>query len=341
VEDVGHGVRGGTSQAKITDVAAAAGVAPMTVSRVINTPDRVSPETTARVRAAIEKLGYVPNLMAGGLSSRRSRMVAAIVPTIAHPMFAGLVQAFTDGMREAGYQVILSLSGYNNDGDEAMVRTLLGRRPDAMLLTGSSYTPVAEQLLVESRIPIVQVWDRTPTPIDMLVGFDHAELGIAAAEHFLAKGHRRFAAFTASDTRALSRTRAFTDRVRATGAEVIASTVMPAPSSIVAGREALRNLAPRLTERTALFCSSDMLAFGVVTEARLLSLPVPGLLSVCGFGNFELSSASVPPITTISVEGITSGRTAAEMLLHRLSGDRSPAERIVAVPYAVIERETG
>ena len=94
---VGNGVRGGSSQVKITDVAAAAGVAPMTVSRVINTPDRVSPETTARVRAAIEKLGYVPNLIAGGLSSRRSRMVAAIVPTIAHPMFAGMVQLIAAG----------------------------------------------------------------------------------------------------------------------------------------------------------------------------------------------------------------------------------------------------
>ena len=63
----------------------------MTVSRVINTPDRVSPETTAKVRAAIDSLGYVPNLIAGGLSSRKSRMVSAIVPTIAHPMFAGLI----------------------------------------------------------------------------------------------------------------------------------------------------------------------------------------------------------------------------------------------------------
>ena len=88
-----------TTPVKITDVAAAAGVAPMTVSRVINTPDRVSPETTARVREAIDRLGYVPNLIAGGLSSRKSRMVAAIVPTIAHPMFASVVQSFSDAMR--------------------------------------------------------------------------------------------------------------------------------------------------------------------------------------------------------------------------------------------------
>ncbi len=126
---------------KITDVAAAAGVAPMTVSRVINTPDRVSPETTARVREAIDRLGYVPNLIAGGLSSRKSRMVAAIVPTIAHPMFAGLVQAFSASMRQAGYQVMLSISGYEDTDDEALFRALLGRRPDALLITGSGYSP--------------------------------------------------------------------------------------------------------------------------------------------------------------------------------------------------------
>lgn len=313
----------------------------MTVSRVINTPDRVSPETTARVRAAIEKLGYVPNLMAGGLSSRRSRMVAAIVPTISHPMFAELVQSFTDGMREAGYQVILSLSGYNNDSDEAMIRTLLGRRPDAMLITGTALSRVAQQLLTEAAIPIVQVWDHIDRPIDMLVGFDHAELGAAVADYFLAKGHDRFAAITAGDSRALTRTRGYTERVRKEGAEVIPVTVTEAPSTIVAGRDALRNLLPRLTARTALFCSSDHLAFGVITQARLSGVPVPDVLSVCGFGNFELSSASIPPFTTVNLAGVSSGRTAAEMMLGRLSGDRTPVQRIVTVPYAVIERETG
>jgi LacI family gluconate utilization system Gnt-I transcriptional repressor len=337
---VGNGVRGGPSQVKITDVAAAAGVAPMTVSRVINTPDRVSPETTARVRAAIEKLGYVPNLIAGGLSSRRSRMVAAIVPTIAHPMFAGLVQSFTDGMREAGYQVMLALSGYDNDGDEALVRTLLGRRPDAMLITGAAYTPQAWQLLMEAHIPIVEVWERTSRPIDMLIGFDHAELGASVADYFLAKGHNRFAAFTAADSRALARTRGFTDRAREKGGTVVVSTVTPAPSTIQAGRDALRNMLPRLTGRTAVFCSSDQLAFGAVTEARIHGVAIPDRLAVCGFGNFELSAASEPPFTTVNVEGVTTGRTAAEMLLARLAGDRGPVRDQVAVPYAVVERAT-
>src|SRR5579871_5585629 len=94
-------VRGPFAAVKITDVAAAAGVAPMTVSRVLNTPERVSAETAARVRTAIDALGYVPNLIAGGLSSRRSRMIAAIVPTIASPMFSDPIQTFTDAMGRA------------------------------------------------------------------------------------------------------------------------------------------------------------------------------------------------------------------------------------------------
>ncbi len=330
--------RGKHTPVKITDVAAEAGVAPMTVSRVINTPDRVSPATTAKVRAAIEKLGYVPNLIAGGLSSRRSRMVAAIVPTIAHPMFAGLVQSFTDAMRDAGYQVMLALSGYGNDGDEALVRTLLGRRPDAMLITGAEYTPMAWQLLQEAGIPIIEVWERTARPIDMLIGFDHAELGARVAEFFLAKGHDRFVAFTAVDSRAQARTRGFADAARKAGATVLRTRVVPAPSTIMSGRESLREILPELTGRTALFCSSDQLAFGVMTEARMQGLAVPDLLAVCGFGNFELSAASEPPFTTVNVEGVTTGRMAAEMLLRRLAGEPPRDTDIVEVPYRIVER---
>ena len=180
------------SPVKLSDVAAAAGVAPMTVSRVINTPDRVSPHTAARVRAAIEKLGYVPNMVAGGLSSRRSRMVAAIVPTIAHPMFAEMVQQFTETMRAAGYQVMLSLSGYADFAELDLVRGLLARRPDAMLITGVDHPPPLRQMLAEAGIPLVEIWDVSPHPVDMLVGLDHVQAGAAVAAFFLAKGIDQF-----------------------------------------------------------------------------------------------------------------------------------------------------
>ena len=335
-----NGARGGASAVKITDVAAAAGVAPMTVSRVINTPDRVSPETTAKVRAAIQKLGYVPNLMAGGLSSRRTRMVGAIVPTIAHPMFSGLVQAFTDAMRAEGYQVLLALSGYGNHYDEEMVRTLLGRRPDAILITGAAYAPSAWQMLMEAGIPLVEVWERTPRPIDMVVGFDHAELGASVADFFLAKGHDRFACVFAGDSRAQTRMRGFADRVREAGGVMLRADTVPAPSTIQLGREFMRALAPRLDKRTALFAGSDQLAFGALTEARHWGIDVPTRLAVCGFGNYELSWSAEPPFTTVNIEGPATGHAAAEMLLRRLAGETTPEPERRAVPYAVLERAT-
>ncbi len=323
---------------KITDVAAAAGVAPMTVSRVINTPDRVSPETTARVRAAIERLGYVPNLIAGGLSSRKSRMVAAIVPTIAHPMFAGAVQAFTEAMRKAGYQVMLSISGYEDTDDETLFRALLGRRPDALLITGSAYSPGALQMLMEARIPVVEIWDVSSRPIDMVIGFDHVRVGEAVARFFTAKGHQRFATLVAGDSRALARARGFTEGAVKSGGLVVSEQVIPAPSTIAAGREGLKALLPVLNQPCALFCSSDLIAFGVVTEARMQGIDVPGRLAVCGFGNFELSALNEPSITTVNVEGVQTGREAAASLLRRLAGEDGRQPDQMQVPFAIIER---
>jgi LacI family transcriptional regulator, gluconate utilization system Gnt-I transcriptional repressor len=325
---------------KITDVAAAAGVAPMTVSRVINTPDRVSPETTARVRAAIDRLGYVPNLIAGGLSSRKSRMVSAIVPTIAHPMFAGLVQAFSAAMRHAGYQVMLSICGYEDDDDEALFRAVLGRRPDAMLITGSGYSPGALQMLIEARIPVVEIWDVSSRPIDMMIGFDHAQVGAEVAAFLCAKGHDRFATMVASDSRALARARGFTQAVAKFGGTLTMEKILPAPSTIAAGREGMRALLPLLDQHCGLFCGSDLHAFGALTEARIHGIKVPEELAICGFGNMELSEMNEPPITTVSLEGIGTGQSAAAFLLRRLAGELPRDGDRVQVPFHILERAT-
>ena len=321
---------------KITDVAAAAGVAPMTVSRVLNTPERVSEPTAARVRDAIERLGYVPNLLAGGLSSRRSRMISAIVPTIASPMFSVPMQSFTDTLDQAGYNVMLGLTGYDPGSEDALIRAVLGRRPDGLLLTGASHSPAVQRLLADAGVPVVEIWDATETPTDMLVGFDHAELGAAVADFFIAGGHTRFVVLAARDPRAAARREGFAGRVRQHGGTMLAERILPAPSGIMDGRLALRDIAPLLGERTALFGSSDNLAFGVLTEARMLGIAVPQRLAVCGFGDFEISRSGEPPFTTVTVDGAGMGRMAAENLLARLAGRAAP--RRVLVPSRIIER---
>jgi LacI family gluconate utilization system Gnt-I transcriptional repressor len=328
-----------SASVKITDVAAAAGVAPMTVSRVLNTPERVSAMTAARVREAIERLGYVPNLIAGGLSSRRSRMIAAIVPTIASPMFSAPVQAFTDVMNQAGYHVLLGLSGYGGGEPERdLIRAVLTRRPDGLLLTGAVHPPAVARLLHDAGVPVVEIWDAAASPTDMLVGFDHAEVGAAVADFFADDGHTRFAVMGANDSRATLRRQGFADGIARRGGTLVAERTLPAPSSIGDGRAALRAMLPALGERTALFCGSDLVAFGAVTEARVQGIAVPDCLAVCGFGDFELCQESEPPITSVGVDGTAMGRLAAESLLARLAGGAAPGR--VLVPFRILRRAT-
>ncbi len=322
------------TQIKLSDVAAAAGVAPMTVSRVLNSPDQVAPETAQRVRAAIDRLGYVPNLLAGGLSSRRSRIVAAIIPTVASPIFAASLGAFTDELDAAGYHVVLGLSGYGpENGEEALVGAILGRRPDGLLLTGTEHSAVTRRRLTLAGVPVVEIWDLVDDPADMVVGFDHRAVGAAVAALFLGQGYRRFAAVGADDTRAIIRRRGFTDALPP--GSLLLDQQLPAPASMQGGRAAVAGL--RLgAEPVALFCSSDLSAAGAVIEAGARGIAVPDRLAICGFGDLEVGRAMQPSVSTVSVDGGEIGRAAARCLLARLAG-RDTA-RSIAVPFRVVER---
>jgi LacI family gluconate utilization system Gnt-I transcriptional repressor len=196
-------------------------------------------------------------------------------------------------------------------------------------------------MLIEAGIPVVEIWDVSSRPLDMVIGFDHARVGADVAAYFLAKGHKRFASLTAGDSRALARAAGFRAAVLAGGGAMTAERVVGTPSTIAAGREGVKALLPELGEGCALLCSSDFLAFGAVTEARVQGIAVPGRLSVCGFGDFELSAMSEPSITSVSLEGPGTGRSAAAFLLRRLAGGAPREGERVQVAYQIIERASG
>lgn len=320
---------------RIIDVATAASVAPMTVSRVLNAPDRVAAATAARVHEAIERLGYVPNLMAGGLSSRRSRMVAAIVPSIGGQFFGAAVQRFTEVLGEAGYQVLLALAGPGGGNEDLVLRSVLGRRPDGVLLTGADHSPAARRLLGDAGIPVVEMWDTSDAPMDTLVSVDHAALGAAVADFFLSSGHTRFATVGAAYPRATARRQGFARRVTERGGTVVVEHTLNGNGSITSGRDALREMAPLLGDRTAFFGGSDPIAFGALVEARALGIGVPDRLAVCGFGDSDVSRSCDAPFTSVSVDGKAMGRSAGEALLDRMNGG---PPRHIPLPFQIIAR---
>ncbi len=322
----------------LKDVAKLAGVSPITVSRVLNRPEIVATGTAERVREVIERTGYVPNLLAGGLASRKTKFVAAIVPAISNQVFSEAIQSLTDRLWESGYQVLLGTSGYPASREEDLLAAILSRRPDGIFLTGISHSAESCRRLVTANVPIVEVWDLTPTPIDMLVGFSHENVGHAVAEHLLGRGYVRFGVISADDARAEVRRKAFLSHLSTRGIADLSTVLVPAPSSFRLGREGLGRLLEEAHLPLAVFCSSDTLAHGVLAEARSRRISVPGNLGIVGFGDLDFAAHTFPPLSTVRIDRTAIGRRAADALLGRIEG--KDVERIADIGFQVIERGT-
>jgi len=328
--------------ATLADVAKVAGVSPMTASRAINRPDLVAPDTAARVRAAAEGLAYVTNRIAGGLSSRKSRIVIAVIPSALNPVFTEMVEALRADLLRAEYQFFLGLSDYATHREDELIDTVIGRRPDGIVLTGVVHSPRVRWRLGQAHIPVVETWDFTPDPIDMLVGFSNVQVGRAAAEHFLERGRRKLALIVADDQRAQLRRQGFLAVLRERGLPAAGEVVLRAPTNLGMAREATSRLLAADPGVDAVFCTSDLLAMGVLYEASARGLPVPGRLAVMGFGNLSSSAHTQPSLTTVAVDGARIGREAARLLLARLDGSepRAKERQVLDVGSHVIARES-
>jgi LacI family transcriptional regulator, gluconate utilization system Gnt-I transcriptional repressor len=331
--------RKGSGGITLSDVAKLAGVSAITISRALNTPERVSPDTLRRVKDAVSRTGYVPNRVAGGLASNRSRLVAALIPTIAGSVFLETIQALTDTLAEAGYQLMLGQGGYQGSREDALIDAIISRRPDGIVLTGILHSSEGRKRLLASGIPVVETWDLTRTPIDMLVGFSHEKVGAQVADWLHRKGYRHPAILTADDHRAGLRRQGYEARLHELGVRKIAACEVPAPSALGNGRAGLLELLSQDAHLDFVFCSSDLLAHGVVTEAQAQGLKVPDDLGVLGFGNLGFSADVHPPLSTVHIDGAAIGRQAARFIIDRLD-ERDPGPRVRDIGFSIVERDS-
>lgn len=320
-------------------VAKIAGVSAITVSRAINTPDKVAPKTLKTVRAAIDKTGYVPNLLAGGLASRSSKLIAAIVPSISNLVYSTTIRLFSKSLSKAGYQVILGDSGYPEVLEEELVRTILSRRPDGIFLTGVDHSPSCRNLLLAAHIPIVETWDLTPSPLDIVVGFNHIDVGHAVAGFILNKGYRKVGFVTANDARALLRQRSTLEILSKHGLSDIYPTTVPAPTSMEYGRIGAKQVIEEGLDSGVICCTSDTLAQGVLAEIQSRNIPIPATIAVIGFGDQIFAAHTYPALTTVRIDRERIGQEAADALLARIQ-NRPIKNRIIDIGFSIIERES-
>jgi LacI family gluconate utilization system Gnt-I transcriptional repressor len=320
-------------------VARLAGVSAITVSRALNTPQQVSSDTLARVRAAIERIGYTPNLLAGGLRSAKSRLVAAVVPTIAGPIFLEAIQSLTDALDEKGYQLLLGQSGYRTSREDALLDAIIGRRPIGIVLTGMMHSAAGRRRLLGAGIPVVETWDLSAAPIDMAVGFSHERIGEEVCDFLHARNRKRLGLISGDDERARRRAGGYMRSAAKRGLDEVRATWIPAPTTLASGREGLARLLEVEPDLDAIFCSSDLLALGVLTEAHERGIRVPERLAVVGFGDLPFSAGVVPALSTVRVDGARIGRIAAGMIIDRAEG-RVVEHRVVDVGFSLVQRAT-
>jgi LacI family gluconate utilization system Gnt-I transcriptional repressor len=326
------------------DVAKRAQVSPSTVSLYLRKPEAVSAAAGQEIAQAVGALGYVPNLVAGGLAAASSKVVSIIVPSIRNAFFAETVSTLQAELRAEGLQVLLGHSEYDEAEEEALVRTALSWAPAAVVLTGLTHRPETRKLLKASGIPVIEMWELGSEPIDMAVGFSHPQVGASAARHLLSKGRRTLAFLGArmhEDRRAAQRARGFEEACRAGVAGSCEIVNHPGAATVEAGALLLNRALQQVPNLDGIACSNDLVALGALFECQRQGLAIPADIALVGFGDLDFSASCIPSLTTIRPSGDLIGKEVARLILERIRDD--PPEgprRIIDTGHVLIERRS-
>ena len=320
----------------IRAVASRAGVSTATVSNVLNARRSVAPDLAARVHSAVQELGYIADLGASRLRSRKSSIAGVLVPDIANPFFGAFVGALEAAARRDGYDLLIVSSGGDPVQEAARLRALLTWRPAGVVVIPCDDTLAARDVAIAAGVPMVAA-DRIPSgePID-LVAVDNFAIAKQVAEHLLAGGHRHILAATGH--LAISNVNERIDGTRAAvrefgGTLEVIEVGLSYPES--RARLAARFAAGPLPD--ALFTLNNLATLGALDALSAHGLTVPGDIALVGFDDEPWMHVVSPPLTAVRQPVEQMGFEAWARLMARIGGDASPPVQ-VRLPCKLITR---
>ncbi|WP_299149577.1 LacI family DNA-binding transcriptional regulator [uncultured Tateyamaria sp.] len=321
-----------STRVTMRDVAEAVGMSPMTVSRALREDRTVSAKTRARVRQIADELGYVYDSTAQAFRTQKSGFVAVTLPSINNANFAETFRALTNGLGEMSLQLLLGSTNYRVAREEELVRQLLTRNPEALILTGGHHTDATRSLIQGRGLPVIEMWDLPADPLGHVVGFSNGDAMAPIVDHLARTGRRKLAFVGASegaDMRGAARRAGVVAAARARGLpEVAMIDAGPAPVSMRHGAAAIEAVGRDVARYDALVCVSDPVAFGCLSAVQRMGLRVPGDLAITGFGHFEVAKVSHPRITTVNVQAEDIGRQVVTLLQGIFDGEVDTAMRV-------------
>jgi len=327
----------------MADVAARLGVSKMTVSRAFTpAPSDRSEELRQRILRTCREMGYVIDQTARTFSSKRSGFVAALIPALNNSNFSDTAHGLTAALESRGLQVLLGYTDYDVPTEERLIRAMLTRRPEGIVVTGGSHTAGARKLLKASGVPVIETWDLLAKPIEHTVGFSNADAVGALVRALYGKGYRAIGflgGVPERDARGADRRRGFEEAMRGLGLDSGRSiSVGHAPVSMADGAQGVVQLVQRWPDLDAVVCVSDHAAFGALAECQRRGWAIPGRLAIAGFGGFEVGGACHPKITTVAMDCFGIGHAAGELLIRAIDAARSGqrlAPETVDIPYRI------
>ena len=307
----------------IREVARHAGVSTASISRALNNPESVSAELRSRIDAAIDTLGYIPDAAARALSSRRTRTIGAIVPTVDNAMFARGIEALQSYLSLQGYLLLLATSGYDPEVEFRQAQNMASRGVDGLILRGDVHTEGLRRLLATQRIPFVNVGVYHPDKPYASVGADNERAAWQACSYLIELGHREIgmvAAVSTNNDRAAARVAGVTRALTEHGLTLRPEWTIEVPYHLDDARQAARTFLTRAQRPTAVVCGNDVIAYGVLLEAERRGLQVPRDLSVMGFDDLEWSRHLRPSLSTMHLPTDEVWTRAGQYLVHHLAG---------------------
>jgi LacI family transcriptional regulator len=313
----------------IRDVAKRAGVSIATVSRAVNRIPTVDPALARRVWEAIEEVGYLPNTQARALVSGRSRMLGLIVSEITNPFFPELVQEFENLAVAQGYEVLVGSTNYSPERTESLIRRMLQRNVDGVAVMTFGIEEELVQQLVEREFPLVFVDAGPELPNIRVLKVNYGEGIRQAVQHLAALGHRAIAFITGplQMRSAVSRRDAFLRSMAELGLTVPAEHIVEGDHTMEGGMGAMECLTTLTELPTAVLCSNDLTAIGVLHGLFGTAYRVPRDVSVVGFDDIHLAQFMLPPLTTVQMSCKDLAAAAVEALRAGIERDHPKAAK--------------
>ena len=326
------------SRTTLSDVARIAGVSPITVSRALREPHKVSDKLREQILEVIDDIGYVPNFAARALASRHSGTIAVLAPILEMNGFFHAARGIEDRFTSSDVTTQFANIGLDAAEEAKLINLFLAQNPAGIILESVAEFPVNKPLISEIGCPVVQLMDTSITPLDMGVGIRNRAAARAAVEHLLSKGYRRIALLGGGkDIRSRRRFEGYQDALVNVGL-YDTDYVFEASggSPLEQGMQLAHDLGKRLPQIDAVFCHNDRLALGVYFGAQQMGLKVPEDLGICGYDGVDFADLEDSPLTSVYVPLYDMGYKAAEMIMRFLSNGERP-KKAVELPFEIIE----